>query len=435
MHLCEYETTGRQIYKNFCLVVCDLLTSAIRSEVSYRLQQIQHRAKTVESLAARLVESGNRESDNIESLRKDLAGCRIIFYTNNDVDRFNNSGILQGLFEVDWERTKFHHPRLGEKDTQEFFQSHNYVVSLKEDRTCLPKYAQFKGLWCEIQVQTILNHAWAEMEHDVIYKRPIVKGFGGQELEEIKLRLDEVMRKHLLPAGYIFQKINSDIERLIAGEELFDKGAVDAVLIAGDNNERLEAAKRLRDDVLPNIDDVSIELAEIFKTLKQSWIAADQTKYKLIETTYGCIEGSHSPDVTSVLSDIFSHYRYLDPVATFELIRELYAQTSSKESLEQLVELAEKLASHTTQIWEQYGPEVQIQLVNALQKEDDLISIAPVVVKILEEVLKPDVSGNTTGSFTVTIQTGTVFYSEALARARLVAIELLAKLAQIPSNG
>ena len=81
------------------------------------------------------------------------------------------------------------------------------------------------------------------------------------------------------------------------------------------------------------------------------------------------------------------------------------------------------------------GPEVQIQLVNALQKEEDLISIAPVVVKILEEVLKPDVSGNTTGSFTVTIQTGTVFYSEALARARLVAIELLAKLAQIPSNG
>ena len=199
------------------------------------------------------------------------------------------------------------------------------------------------------------------MAHDTIYKRPNIKGFGERELKEIKGRLDDAMRQHLLQAGFIFQKIDSDIERLIEGQALFDKGAVDAVLNAADNNERLDAAKRLRDYVLPNYDDVATEYPGISETLKESWIVADQTENKAIETPFGWIEEAQSHDVTDVLSDIFSRYRYLNPVATFELIRDLYVQTRNKESLEQLVELAGRLSSHTMEVWEKYGPVVQIE--------------------------------------------------------------------------
>jgi hypothetical protein len=43
-------------------------------------------------------------------------------------------------------------------------------VTLPENRTELPEYSQYKNLVAEIQVRTILQHAWAEMEHDIRYK-------------------------------------------------------------------------------------------------------------------------------------------------------------------------------------------------------------------------------------------------------------------------
>ena len=58
-----------------------------------------------------------------------------------------------------------------------------------------------------MQVQTTLNHAWAEMEHDIIYKKPALKGFGGKLFEAIEQRLRKIMKEHLLPAGYEFQKV------------------------------------------------------------------------------------------------------------------------------------------------------------------------------------------------------------------------------------
>lgn len=96
----------------------------------------------------------------------------------------------------------------------------------------------------------------------------------------IERRLGDVMREHLLPAGYTFQKNASDVQRLMDGKELFDLGAVDAILNATDNNERKEAAERLRDDVLPYHDDPQTEFPDIREKLKQAWLAAHATASK-----------------------------------------------------------------------------------------------------------------------------------------------------------
>lgn len=79
-------------------------------------------------------------------------------------------------------------------------------MKLKPDRTALPEYARFNDLCCEVQVQTTLNHAWSEMEHDIIYKKPVLHGFGGKLFEAIEHRLQKIMKAHLLPAGYDFRK-------------------------------------------------------------------------------------------------------------------------------------------------------------------------------------------------------------------------------------
>ena len=227
MDLEEYKKTGRSRYEKLAKIVFELLERAIADEPSYRLQQIQHRAKTVESLRRRIEEIGQVDSDEIEAYRKDLAGCRVVFYTNNDVNRFAGSGLLSELFEVDWERSKFHQPGPAQHSADQLFQSYNYVLKLKSDRTALLEYREFDGLYCEVQVQTSLNHAWAEMAHDTIYKRPELRGFGTRQLELIDSRLEDAMRKHLLPAGYLFQRIAADVDRLAQGKALFDSGVLD----------------------------------------------------------------------------------------------------------------------------------------------------------------------------------------------------------------
>lgn len=204
MNITEYESTGHALYDEFCKSVAGLLEQAIQGETGYRLQQIQSRAKDPFSLRARLEEKNAIESNEIETLRKDLAGCRIIFYTNNDVSRFTTSGLLSDLFDIDRDRSKIHEPDLDSQNARDLFQSCNYVVRLKDARTALPESALFKDLLCEVQVQTILNHAWAEMAHDTIYKRPEIRGFGANDMAMIERRLKEVMLQHLLPAGIFF---------------------------------------------------------------------------------------------------------------------------------------------------------------------------------------------------------------------------------------
>src|SRR5262245_14511393 len=85
MTLDEYENGGRQRYEEFAKLVASLLSEAIAKRGEIRLQHVQHRAKGVKSLRDKLVkEKAAPEDRQIETKIKDLAGCRLVFYTNTD---------------------------------------------------------------------------------------------------------------------------------------------------------------------------------------------------------------------------------------------------------------------------------------------------------------------------------------------------------------
>lgn len=429
MNLEEYKRSGRARYEKLAGITAELLERAITDEGGYRLQQIQPRAKTVESLSRRLEETGQLGTDEIEVHRKDLAGCRIVFYTNNDVRRFVSSGLLRELFDIDWDRSKFHQPGPNQRSASQLFQSDNYVLKLKADRTALLEYREFEGLYCEVQVQTTLNHAWAEMAHDTIYKRPELQGFGAQEWEIIEKRLEEAMRKHLLPAGYLFQRIAIDVQRLTEGKRLFDTGALDAVLAAKDNNERYEALGQLRDHVLPHHDDLQAVFPEIRDKLKEAWLVAGETETVPHAPPFEGFRGIEPHQVTGQIAGIMEQYRYVDLDETYAFIRDLYVQTSNPESRIQLVKLAESLASPTLQIWQRYGPLVQVRLAELLSKEGDIASIAQLVTTISSKILEPDITGKTWSSNAMTLHRGVVLYSDDLEKARRMVVETIAAYA------
>lgn len=101
MNPTRYEQTGQTLYGEFATIVRFILEQTIAAAGAPRPQSIQQRAKSPVSLRRKLENQGLLDSESIEKHMKDLAGVRLIFYTNTDVDRFLNSGLIRQGFEVD----------------------------------------------------------------------------------------------------------------------------------------------------------------------------------------------------------------------------------------------------------------------------------------------------------------------------------------------
>ena len=99
-----------------------------------------------------------KDIDNPEEIF-DLVGLRVICFILSDVRKVNE--VIEKNFGVVEKR----------ENTKEVgYRSVHYIVLVSEDRLKLPEYEKFKGLKFEIQIRTILEHAWAEIEHDRNYK-------------------------------------------------------------------------------------------------------------------------------------------------------------------------------------------------------------------------------------------------------------------------
>lgn len=438
MNFDEYERNKRPDYKAFADAIATILDAAIKADPAYRLQQIQRREKNPISLKAKLAKFGVSESDKIEDEVKDLAACRVIFYTNADVKRFLSSDILRSNFTIDWDRTKVHHPVPGTESEGRFFISDNIVVQLNEQRVAAPEYAKFRGMRCEIQVQTSLNHAWSEMQHDV-YKDKPAHGFGKDLEQGIQKRFDKVARDMLIPAGYEFQKIVDDYDRLASGRELFDKGALKMLAECKDNNERHELLERFKTYVLPHLDNPVDSHAEIRNAVAAAVHAARTTKTKPITTPWGDLPGKSAEDVVELATNILDHLRYvsLDTArATFDTLCELYPGAATDKERERILKSVKSLASYNYEVWKVGGPVIQDMLIRKIQgwEAGTLEALRPVALTVLHQVLRPESTGTSATYKTVTLITANVVPSDALTRIRAASVDLLEQLFRTAAN-
>jgi ppGpp synthetase/RelA/SpoT-type nucleotidyltranferase len=123
--------------------------------------RIVSRVKDVESFKAKA-----HRYENPLSEIDDLAGVRVITYVEEDSKEV--AGIVEELFAVDKERSADKKVSLGVDRVG--YRATHYVAELTADRTALPEYRIFDGYRFEIQIQTLLQHTWTEIEHDRQYK-------------------------------------------------------------------------------------------------------------------------------------------------------------------------------------------------------------------------------------------------------------------------
>jgi putative GTP pyrophosphokinase len=115
----------------------------------------------------RLKEKVYRKGDKYKSLSDitDFLGIRIITYFEDDVDEV--AKLISKEFIIDpknsIDKRIIDNDRFG-------YKSLHYVVSFSEDRLKLTEYSSYHNIQFEIQIRSILQHSWAEIEHDLGYK-------------------------------------------------------------------------------------------------------------------------------------------------------------------------------------------------------------------------------------------------------------------------
>jgi ppGpp synthetase/RelA/SpoT-type nucleotidyltranferase len=427
----EYVREGHLRYEEFARTVAAILHAAIDdSGQDFHLQRISFRPKSKSSLHRKLAERGLSDSQSIETELKDLAGCRLVFYTNTDIDRFLNSRLIFENFKVDFDGSKIHHAVGSDRPPEDLYFAIHYLVSLTDERLALPEYRKFRGLRCEIQIQTILNHAWAETTHDILYHRPDIKGFGTKQFAAIKERLTKIMNKYLLPAGYEFQTVQHDFERLQQGKELFDRNTIEALKTADNNNDRYEHLRRVKNDLLPFYDDVPAITPEVMRAVVAAIKGAQNTPVKEIETPLGNMPGHTAERITDAGLEIIEELRYVGVQETFRVLCDLYVSASTDEQRGRIIKTVERLAHNNLSIWQQAGCAVQKMLQEAIStlNDADRAAVRPVVLKVAEEILNPEVTGSTWHFQSVSLHRGAVQPSEELSAIRSRVIDLLLRM-------
>ncbi|MBQ9877547.1 MAG: hypothetical protein IJM29_01415 [Bacteroidales bacterium] len=191
-------------------VVRSVLNDAF-SKAGIVIANIESRVKTYESLEGKLRLKGSKYH-SLEDIT-DILGFRIITFYIDDVDKV--ASVVERLFQIDWENS-VDKRKLLEIDSFGYLSLH-YICS----------YDSFPFRF-EVQMRTLLQHAWANMDHDTGYK-------SGVEVPRRYLRSMSRLASLLELVDEEFSKIRielTDYKRRV--QSLVASGNLDEVPLDGD---------------------------------------------------------------------------------------------------------------------------------------------------------------------------------------------------------
>lgn len=145
-------------------VKIEQLIREIMTAAGVKILDVTHRVKEQGSAVTKITESNGKY--NTYADLHDMLGARVITYLEGDVERAVNA--LRSEFVVDETRSV---DKQAVMDPDRFgYVSYHLVVKINEHRASLVEWTAFRDIYFEIQVRSILQHAWASIEHDLGYK-------------------------------------------------------------------------------------------------------------------------------------------------------------------------------------------------------------------------------------------------------------------------
>jgi ppGpp synthetase/RelA/SpoT-type nucleotidyltranferase len=144
----------------------NLQAGGVRSIVTARAKSISRLEEKCRQRDS--VRGGYSSIDEIFEDIVDLAGVRLALYFPAEIDQID--GVITRLFSLATPKKEFPDPvKVREGKRFSGYWATHYRIQLKEDELSdLEK--RYASARIEVQVASVLMHAWAEVEHDLVYK-------------------------------------------------------------------------------------------------------------------------------------------------------------------------------------------------------------------------------------------------------------------------
>lgn len=162
----------------------------------------------------------------------DFAALRII--TQNTEEVYTIANEIEKEYAIDWINSSDKKKALNVD--QVGYISNHYIISLDNDELGRRGNQRFAGLKAELQIRTYLQHAWAELSHDKVYKNK------GNLTPEI-LRKVNVFSGLLEIADEHIMNLNKEIDEIIMSTSVQSTSELNAITLMGYMNNKFDFLK------------------------------------------------------------------------------------------------------------------------------------------------------------------------------------------------
>lgn len=175
------------LYERMNQTVLAILQARIRKSAVMK-PQYESRVKTFESFIRKVVEKrakGESFDDPFERIH-DLSAVRIVTYFQEDLDTLEK--MIDGMITERVDLEPYPDPDKAKKIKKPEVVGYtgiHYLVGLRPDRTALLEYEELSGLWCEIQLKTIFDHAWSQVDHRLRFKSEEFHAMSKEQKDEV----------------------------------------------------------------------------------------------------------------------------------------------------------------------------------------------------------------------------------------------------------
>ncbi|MFA6458251.1 MAG: hypothetical protein WCV72_02570 [Patescibacteria group bacterium] len=381
--IAEYKEK-RPIYEECVIALKSLLEGLLDKEVNY--QVVQARAKEVISLKKNF--ENKDKYKNIKDLDDipDLAGCRIIFYLRSDLQKF--LGILDQEFEG----------RFKDKQSDEKYSAYHFIGVFKKPRSELPEYTKFDKIKFEIQLTTVMFHAWNELEHDILYKNN----------EEIKKKFPYMFEKLGRIAGDVMLSLNKaqeDWEYITEQYNLarrapskLDLFELKLLAKSNNNNEIYAWIDSIKKDVESLEEAPKItEIKKLFDALYDLALNSKTNKIIKETTPFGVWEGKNHCDVVVAIVALINQLKYQAIDYAFRILIKLFF-ISESEAQNNITECIKRTTTYNINVIKKQGCIVQEIFLNEIKNNNisKRLELLPLICGASSSILSASYEATTT---------------------------------------
>lgn len=400
----ENYKTSKDKYFRFAKSISQLLDLLLKSS-NIKFQQVTFREKDVDKLKEKYQKNQDLVNKKLEEVH-DLAGCRIIFYLEDQIVPFIE--ILKREFNcVEFPKVN----PLGYNAT-------HVVIKLNDKRSNLAEYSEFSDLICEVQLTTVLFHAWSEVNHDIIYKKEdSIEEFSKEDMRFIEGKLKEIMENYIWKANYNLSFVVGQYERLKKGIQILNIDTMKSLSESNSNADILNYILKLNNFSgiyrLPK----EFDFLGILDKLLIKALENDSTSgLKIIEASF------------DFLKNIFYwDYQKIIQFCMDRINKDEYRESCKKVLLE--------TSKYNLNIVKIIGYKPQNELIENIMKIEKKEPFSKFLIEICKNLLSTSLEGTSQNEFnTLTISLGPIYINEDLEKIRANAIGLLFNLISERNN-